>query len=218
MKETDKYDLVLDMVENPEKYTPDALEELLSDPETREIYTLLSKTLSAMTEGEPVDVDAEWKRFATEHPAVRRMWLPRFLRPGSRAASVAAILFSSMVAVAVGIAVTVSVIDRKNTDVDIAASEDVTAEATSEITLTEVSDTLAAPAEPILFEDARLEEIMQTIGRTYGLKVRFEDPEIAELHLFYKFDPELPVEEVIGQLNTFEQIKIAREGQTLIVE
>ena len=218
MKETDKYDLVLDMIENPEKYTPEALEELLSDPETREIYTLLSKTSSAMTEGEPVDVDAEWKRFATEHPDVRRMWLPRFLRPGSRAASLAAILLSSMVAVAVGIAVTVSVIDRKNTDVDIAASEDVTAEATSEITLTEVSDTLAAPAEPVLFEDARLEEIMQTIGRTYGLKVRFEDPEIAELHLFYKFDTELPVEEVSGQLNTFEQIKIAREGQTLIVK
>ncbi|MDE5749554.1 MAG: DUF4974 domain-containing protein [Duncaniella sp.] len=209
---------MLEIVENPEKYTPERLKELLSDPETKEIYTLLSKTSSAMTESEPVDVDEEWKRFATEHPAVRRMWLPSFMRPGSRAASVAAILLSSMVAVAVGIAVTVSVIDRKNTDVGIAASENMTAGATSEVTLTEVSDTLAAPAEPVLFEDAPLEEIMQTIGRTYGLKVRFEAPETAELHLFYKFDPQLSVEEVIGQLNTFEQIKIAREGQTLIVK
>lgn len=218
MKETDKYDLVLDMVENPEKYSPERLEELLSDPETREIYTLLSKTSSSLAEGEPVDVDAEWKRFATEHPAVRRMWLPRFLHSGSRAASVAAIALSSMVAVAVGIAVTVSVIDRKDSETEIAGTEYTATEANATASMAEVTDSVNTPAEPVLFEDAPLEEIMQTIGRTYGLKVRFENPETAGLHLFYKFDPELTIEEAIGQLNTFEQIKIAREGQTLIVK
>lgn len=39
----DKYDLVFDIVTHPDKYSSERLEEIFSDPETREIYALLCK-------------------------------------------------------------------------------------------------------------------------------------------------------------------------------
>lgn len=56
----DKYELVLDIVEHPEKYTSEQLAEIMSDPETREIYNQFCKTESAIDANEEVDVDAEW--------------------------------------------------------------------------------------------------------------------------------------------------------------
>ena len=52
----DKYELVLDIVEHPEKYTSEQLAEIMSDPETREIYNLLCKTDSAIEANEEVDI------------------------------------------------------------------------------------------------------------------------------------------------------------------
>ena len=56
-----KYDVVLDIIEHPENYTPEQLTEILSDSETREIYNLLCKTDSAIEAGREIDVDAEWE-------------------------------------------------------------------------------------------------------------------------------------------------------------
>ena len=64
MDKMDKYELVLDIVEHPEKYTSGQLAEIMSDQETREIYNLLCKTESAIEANEEVDVDAEWENFS----------------------------------------------------------------------------------------------------------------------------------------------------------
>ena len=44
----DKYDLVLDIVEHPEKYTSEQLAEIMSDPDTKEGYNMLCKVDSAI--------------------------------------------------------------------------------------------------------------------------------------------------------------------------
>ena len=58
----DKYDLVLDIIEHPEKYTSEQLAEIMSEPETREIYNLLCKTESVIKGYEEPDVSAEWEK------------------------------------------------------------------------------------------------------------------------------------------------------------
>ena len=68
----DKYELVLDIIEHPENYTPERLTEIMSDPETREIYNILCKTDSAVAANKGVDVDAEWDEFARKHNVRRR--------------------------------------------------------------------------------------------------------------------------------------------------
>ena len=44
----DRYELVLEIIEHPEKYSADRLSEIFSDPETKKIYNLLCKTDSAI--------------------------------------------------------------------------------------------------------------------------------------------------------------------------
>ncbi|MBD5177378.1 MAG: DUF4974 domain-containing protein [Bacteroidales bacterium] len=59
---------------------------------------------------------------------------------------------------------------------------------------------------------------MTVIASNYGLEVKFINPEKSTLRLYYKFDNSRPVEHIIDQLNTFEQINISIEDNTLIVE
>ena len=69
-----------------------------------------------------------------------------------------------------------------------------------------------------MFEDESLESIMKEITGAYGIEVRFTNKEVASLHLYYKLDPSLPLNEVIEQLNTFEQIDIRQNGNILTID
>lgn len=219
----DKYELVLDIIEHPENYTSEQLTEILSEPQTREIYNLLVKTRSAVDAyGEP-DVDAEWVRFSSEH-GERRARRGFFLWTGSRAASIAAIICASAVAVAAGIAVTFAVSEHRAATVAETANvktEAIALAQAAEVTTVieaEQRDTIVADMTPVMFENEPLETIMKKIAEAYGVEVKFNNKEAASLHLYYKFDPALPLGEVIGQLNTFEQINITRNGNTLNID
>ncbi len=211
----DKYELVLDIVEHPEKYTSEQLAEIMSDPETREIYNLLSKADSAIEANKEVYVEAEWEDFSERHSVRNRrisFW------SGSRAASIAAIVSTSIVAVAAGIAVTVAVIDHKPKPIaeNVVVAPSVIAVSTD--TLTTKNDTVMVNQTPVMFEDEPLEKIMKEISNAYDVEVKFNSKEAALLHLYYKFDPSLPLNEVVEQLNTFDQINIKQNGNTLTID
>ena len=162
----DKYELVLDIVEHPEKYTSEQLAEIMSDPETREIYNLLCKTESAIEANEEVDVDAEWENFSEKHTVRSRR---TFFWFGSRAASIAAIIGTSIVAVAAGIAVTVAVIDHKPDPITESMPTAPSTVAVSTVTVTAKNDTVKVSLTPIMFEDEPLEKIMKEVANSYGV-------------------------------------------------
>lgn len=211
----DKYDLVLDIIEHPENYTSEQLAELLGEPETREIYNLLCKTDSAIEASREIDVDAEWEGFAQKRG--RRPHLS-YLWGGSRAASIAAIVGSSVVAVAAGIAVTVAVVTHKPEP----GAKEATVVAMTIPTATEAivtpADTARTTSEPMMFENEPLEAIMKEVAAAYGVEVKFNNREVASLHLYYKLDTSLPLNEVVEQLNTFEQINIKQDGNILNID
>ena len=211
----DKYNLVLDIIEHPEKYTSEQLTEILSEPETRDIYNLLCKTESAIKVNNMPDVNVEWEKFSGNH-AVRSHRIFSWL--GSRAASIAAIVGTSIVTVAAGIAVTMSVIDHKPKPI----TEKVTAVPSvlpvTTDTLTARNDTVNARLTPIMFENEPLEKIMKKVAEAYEVEVKFNSKETASLHLYYKLDPSLPLNEIVEQLNTFEQINIRQSGNILNID
>ena len=211
----DKYELLLDIVEHPEKYTSEQLAEIMSEPETREIYNLLCKTDSAIGTNEEIDVDAEWENFSEKHafrPRRSKFWF------GSRAASIAAIICTSIVAVAAGIAVTVAVIDHKPEPIAESMPTAPSTVTVSTATVTAKNNTVKVSLTPIMFEDEPLEKIMKQVAVVYGVEVKFSNADAASLHLYYKFDPSLPLHEVVEQLNTFEQINIKQNGNTLTID
>ena len=65
-----KTDLLLQMMQQPQEYTAEEWQETLVDRECRELYTLMSKTQSAIdaahTDDEVTDemIDAEWQRLS----------------------------------------------------------------------------------------------------------------------------------------------------------
>lgn len=207
----DKYELVLDIVEHPEKYTSEQLAEIMSDPETREIYNLFCKADSAIEANKEIEVDAEWEDFSEKHSVRNRR---TFFLFGSRAASIVAIVCTSIVAVAACIAVTVAVINHNPEPMVVAPS----VVAVSIDTLTTKNDTVMVSLTPIMFENEPLEKIMKEVGDVYGVEVKFNNNEAALLHLYYKFDPSLQLTEVVEQLNTFEQIDIKQNGNILTID
>ncbi len=217
----DKYDLVLDIIEHPDNYTSQQLSEILSDPESREIYNLLCKTDSAVNfNSRTVDVDGEWEMFAAKHAGHRRRL---FRWAGSRAASIAAIVGTSIAAMAAGIAVTVSVMESGKEPI---AEEDVTkvAAAVESPARTVAADTIITPvdtirttAELIMFEDVALKEVMKEIADVYQVEVRFTNKETASLRLYYRLNTALSLDEVISQLNTFGHIDIKRNDNIIII-
>lgn len=211
----DKYELVLDIMEHPGNYTSDRLAEILSDSEIREIYNILSKTESALKTVEDADVDAEWADFSAKYPMSRR---PRFMWSGSRAASIAAIVGTSIVAVAAGIAVNVAVLDQTPEPIDDSVIVAPAVAAMTDGTIITRDDSVKGSIAPVMFEDESLEKIVREIAEAYGVEVRFDNIDAASLHLYYKFNPLLPLDEIVEQLNTFEQINIARQDNLLIVD
>ena len=75
----------------------------------------------------------------------------------------------------------------------------------------------AKSTSPVLFENASFGEIVETIAKTYGVKARFEAEAKKQLHLFYKFDPNNTLQNIVDQLNSFEQIDMTLEGSELVV-
>lgn len=209
----DKYDIVLDIIGHPEKYSEEQLSELLADPETKEIYNLLCKTASAVEANKHVDVEAQWQTFSRRHIHKRRtLWF------GSRSASIAAHIATSLVAVAIGIVVSVSTPERTSESDTYSNDNDVKANVTA--TADSVSmkrDSVPTTSSPVIFEDTPLQTIMEKVAEAYNVEVKFNNKEAASLHLYYKWNPALPLEEIIKQLNTFEQINIARTGNTISI-
>ncbi len=209
----DKYDLVLDVIAHPENYSAEQMEQIFSDPEAKEIYNLLCVTDSAVESAKKVDVDAEWKAFSRK----RKIRSARFAWFGSRAASIIAFAATSLVAVALGVVVTVAVKGNRTTALEDSGAPAQIAAAPVRDTVAVVQDTILKVAEPVMFEDAPLEDIMAAIARTYSIEVVFKNKDVAGLHLYYKYNPSLSLEEVISQLNTFEQINLVLEGKKLTV-
>ena len=213
----DKYDIVFDLVEHPDRYSREQMTEILSDPETREIYNLLCKSASAVTaaSADDDDIDAEWRKFAAANPAGR----PRLMWFGRRAASVIGFALLSLVAVAVGIAVTMAVVESRPDSAAESVQTDDVPETVMEVAAPdEADDSVAVLTSPIVFENETLENILALVASHYGLDVKFGNSGAAGLHLYFNFDPQLSVGQVIDRLNTFEQINIRLDGKTLTVD
>lgn len=211
----DRYDLVLDIIEHPEKYRAERLQEIMSDPETREIYNLMCGLSSAVNSESEPDVSKEWETFSRRH--IGRRHLKGLLWRGNRAASLLTLALSSIAAVAIGIVLSV-VIPEKGTEPPLSKKEEPTeTSVTTKQTAEEKTDSATVKAVPVLFEDESLEVIMETIATAYAAEVRFDNADAASLHLYYKFDPSLSLNDIISQLNTFEQINISRRGNTLTI-
>lgn len=212
----DKYSTVLDLIEHPERYTPEMSAKLLADPDTREIYNILCKTCGTLHASGPsahTDIDEEWKKFAKLHLGKHN----RFTWKRNSAAAIAILTISSLTAIAIGIAMSTNLPVH---------SGDTTEDNNTPITQNRVtashketeSDSITQLKSPVIFEDESLATILRTVAAQHSVSVTYLSSSTPELHLYYKYDPPLKLDDIVEQLNTFGQINIRIEGENLIVD
>lgn len=217
------YNIVFDLIEHPENFSSEEVHEILSNPEMKEIYKMLCKLSTVFNAENNISeelIDEEWECLnagSTMKPEIQKCFKGR-LMSSSRAASVFLIFFSSLIALAVGISVSLSVTHKKTKNSSEFSSTTVTQMVSSGDTITSKVNDNIEKSGPVIFEDTPLEDILNVVSHSYDVSVKFRNPDTAEIHLFYKFDAGKLLEDIVEQLNTFERISISIDGDTIIVE
>ena len=207
-----KTDLLLQMMEQPKRYTAEEWQEILANDECRELYTLMSKTQSAIdgahANEEVTDdmIDAEWQRLIREKQEVK-IEKYSFLKI---AAMFVGILMLSGIAYAA-----IQIVGHSNApkeqDELITNSQPATSSA-------QAAEPDTIPLQPKLYDNVPLGDIFEELSGYYNVKVVYQNEDAPRLRLFYRWKPEYTLEKVVEMMNNFEWIQIQSENDTLFIK
>ena len=207
MEQNDKIRLLLDMHEHPENYTDEQLAAMLDD----EMLEKLVTAKRAMTDTPEPDVDAEWQRFEQTHftPVKNHSWL-----------KVAAV-FLGVIMLSAFTYAAIRAVSHHTVDKAKEPTEKVTAESQSESTVGPrlgVADTVTVVAEPVVFDNQPLDQMLEQIAPHYGMQVEFRNEDARALRFYFVWQPDEDLDAVLERLNLFESVNISKEGNTIVVE
>ena len=207
-----KTDRLLQMLEQPQLYTAEEWQEILADDECRELYTLMSKTQSAVDAARANEeitdemLDAEWQQLVhsslfTLHSSLYKI-----------AAMFMAVLMLSGIAYAA-----IHIISTSWNKEQKVNTEKVTKFQPSTLNSQQTeTDSIAAP-QPKLYDNVPLEQMLTELSAYYHIKVEYSNDDVRQLRLFYQWRPEYSIEKVVEMLNNFEMLQLQIENDTLIV-
>ena len=220
-----KWDMLLDLLENPEKYSETQKAELLGDEEVKELYQQMVETRQAFDfdksneEMKMPSVDEEWKKLKDEKlksTKVAFLWSPM-----RKVAAVAAVLVVSGFAFAAIHLVTHYQQSSEKNDTELVASDDNSAQqvpAPQKTYTEEKTDTASIAKLPLVYENAELQNILTPIAKHFHLQVTYQNESVRHIRLFLQLREDMSIDDIITLMNHFEKVNIRREGQTLIVE
>ena len=200
------------MQEHPERFSEQALQTMLDDPEVRELMEATAQLKQAMMsdENNVNDVDAEWQRFAQTHLTEQkqeRSWL-------KIAATFIGILMMS------GIAFAAIHIIRHVSNVGVESHPPI-----QETTIANPhqlpADTLktdSIPPKVVRYDEATLEKILTDMANYYGLSLIWKSEDAKTLRLFYVWNRQLSASESTKQLNNFERFHLELNDSIITVE
>ena len=214
-----KTDLLLQMLEQPECYSEAQWQEILADDECRELYTLMAKVKSTAPSPEVSDetIDAEWQRLAQSQRA-RAAVIPLWRKVAVTAAIAVALFGLSYAAVTTGF---FGLQKQDNEPKEVQKSEtpqQLPAHENSPAIEVANDSTPAAAAEPRLYDNVPLEQMLAELSAYYQVDVEYRTDDVRSLRLYYEWEPDYSLDMVVDMLSHFESLSISREGNKLIVE
>ena len=223
--DSQKWDMLLELLEHPEKFSETQKAELLGDEEMNEIYQQMVETRQAFDfdksneEMKMPSVDEEWKKLKDEKlksTKVAFLWSPM-----RKVAAVAAVLVVSGFAFAAIHLVTHYQQSSEKNDTELVASDDNSAQqvpAPQKTYTEEKTDTASIAKLPLVYENAELQNILTPIAKHFHLQVTYQNESVRHIRLFLQLREDMSIDDIITLMNHFEKVNIRREGQTLIVE
>ena len=208
MEQNDKISLLLDMHEHPENYSDEQLAAMLDDEMLEQLVT----AKRAKTDIPEPDVDAEWQRFEQTHftPAHNRRWLK------VAAVFLGVIMLSAFTYAAIR-AVSHHTVDKAKEPTETVATEP-QPESTVGPRLGVADTATVVEAEPVVFDNQPLDQMLEQIAPHYGMQVEFRNEDARALRFYFVWQPDEDLDAVLERLNLFESVNISKEGNTIVVE
>ena len=246
--DSQKWDLLLDLLEHPEKYSETQKDELLGDEEVNELYQQLVETRQSLDfakskEGMKMpSIDAEWEKLKDEMKLKEKQLkeekqqkeemsqnaetqqtakLFPLWSPMRKVAAVAAVLVVSGITFAAIHLVTRShqASDKNNTELVASRKDSIQqVSAPQKSNIEEKTDSASLAQLPLVYENAELQNILTPIAGHFHLQVTYQNESARHIRLFLQLEKNMSLDDIIELLNHFEKVNIRHEGQTLIVE
>lgn len=196
-----KTDLLFQMMEQPQAYTDQQWQEILSDEECRELYTLMAKTQSTFDAQKDIDdetIDAEWKRLSASS---NRSWLR------VAAIFIGVLMLSGITFAAIHIIHDSTVIQEPQPEEQPIKQQTVPTDTINNI----------VHSGPVLFDNVTLDSIAKDIAAYYQIEMDMQNEQARQLRFYFLWQPNDSLQEVIDKLDMFEQVDMAIEHGKLIV-
>ncbi len=229
--DSQKWDMLLDLLEHPEKYSETQKDELLGDEEVNELYQQLVETRQSLDfakskeEMKMPSIDAEWEKLKDEmnQNAETQQTAKLFplWSPMRKVAAVAAVLVVSGITFAAIHLVTRShqASDKNNTELVASRKDSIQQVSTPQKSnIEEKTDSASLAQLPLVYENAELQNILTSIAGHFHLQVTYQNESARHIRLFLQLEKNMSLDDIIELMNHFEKVNIRHEGQTLIVE
>lgn len=215
----DKFEKILDIIDHQEKYSDKEIREILQDEECRKLYQTMVEVDSALESPSPIiNVDEEWEKFSQEHQLQEKATHP-ITSWRKLAASIAGFVLISCIA----FAAIHTYIKRSQEPIQITADthpEVIKSDSAKEEAAKD-SLTHPKPEKPAIhktFENVAFEKMLSEIASYYDLQVKFENNEDKTLRLYYEWNSHSNIENIVKELNQFENVNIELQQNELIVK
>lgn len=235
--DSQKWDMLLDLLEHPEKYSETQKDELLGDEEVNELYQQLVETRQSLDFAKSKEkmkmpsIDAEWEKLKEEKQQKEEMnqnaetqqtaKLFPLWSPMRKVAAVVAVLVVSGITFAAIHLVTRSHQPSDNSNTELVASQKDSIQQVSapqKSNIEEKTDSASLAQLPLVYENAELQNILTPIAGHFHLQVTYQNESARHIRLFLQLEKNMSLDDIIELLNHFEKVNIRHEGQTLIVE
>lgn len=224
----DKFEKILDIIDHQEKYSDEEIREILQDEECRKLYQTMMEVDSALENPSPIiNVDEEWEKFSQEHQlqeeATQNAAQEAASHPITSWRKLAASIAGFVLISGIAFAAIHTYIKRSQEPTQ------VTADTHPEVINSDSAKQVAAkdslihpkPEKPAIhktFENVAFEQMISEIASYYDLQVKFENNEDKTLRLYYEWDSHLSIENIVKELNQFENVNIELQQNELIVK
>lgn len=218
----DKFEKILDIIDHQEKYSDEEIREILQDEECRKLYQTMVEVDSALESPSPIiNVDEEWEKFSQKHQLQEEATHPITSITSWRklAASIAGFVLISGIA----FAAIHTYIKRSQEPPQVTADTHPEVIKSDSAKLVAAKDSLThpKPEKPAIhktFENVAFEQMISEIASYYDLQVKFENNEDKTLRLYYEWNSHSSIENIVKELNQFENVDIELQQNELIVK
>ena len=224
----DKFEKILDIIDHQEKYSDEEIREILQDEECRKLYQTMMEVDSALENPSPIiNVDEEWEKFSQEHHLQEEATQNAAQKAASHpitswrklAASIAGFVLISGIA----FAAIHTFIKRSQEPTQVTADTHPEVIKSDSVKQVAENDSLThpKPEKPAIhktFENVAFEQMISEIASYYDLQVKFENSEDKTLRLYYEWDSHSSIENIIKELNQFENVNIELQQNELIIK